>query len=782
MKESSTSNHPSPFRRAGARLYRYLLLLLSFWAAGHPAQAQTEKRIYTVGNSVTDGVNFEGFKALAESRGYVHTLARHMIPGAPLSWLWDNQNSGFIVQPYGPPNNAFPNYTWDAITLQPFDRMLEGADGDRQMARNYINLTRSKSPDVQFYIYSRYPRKKDGLAETAANWNSLWLAQYTGGYDGTNETRDFFEDLTTAVRADYAGTNLKQPLMIPLGQVMHALNIKMAAGQVPGFSSVWQLYSDGIHVTNVGSYTVACTFFATIYKESPVGLPVPSQYGTISNTIRDIIQQTVWETVTGNSSWTGVSGGTVSVTGVSVSPTSLALTLNQTGQLTATINPANATNKNVSWSSNNTAVATVSATGLVTGVATGSATITVTTQDGSRTATASVTVSSNAVPVTGVSVSPTSATVNTRNTTTLTATVAPANATNKNVSWSSSNTAVATVSATGVVTGVSAGTATITVRTQDGSRTATATITVTANSKPVAVISATPTSGTAPLVVQFSASNSTDPNPGDYILGFDWDFGDGTPRANSNAPGHTYSSAGTYTVTLRVMDNHDLYSDPVSTTITVSAGGSIVREYWTGITGNSVAAIPVTTTPTGTDNLSSLEGPTNWADNYGSRIRAFLTPATTGAYTFYISGDDNCQLFLGTNDNPATKTKIAEVTDWTLPREWGKQSTQRSAAVNLTAGTRYYVEVLHKEGGGGDNVAFGWTGPGISSITVIGGSVLSPYTTGFSGTYKLTARHSNKALDVTNSATQDGANVQQWTDNGTLAQQWIITGYHRRLL
>jgi hypothetical protein len=55
-----------------------------------------------------------------------------------------------------------------------------------------------------------------------------------------------------------------------------------------------------------------CTFFATIYKESPVGLPVPSQYGTISNTIRDIIQQTVWETVTGNSSWTGVSSGTVS--------------------------------------------------------------------------------------------------------------------------------------------------------------------------------------------------------------------------------------------------------------------------------------------------------------------------------------------------------------------------------------------------------------------------------------------------------------------------------------
>jgi hypothetical protein len=53
----------------------------------------------------------------------------------------------------------------------------------------------------------------------------------------------------------------------------------------------------------------------------------------------------------------------------------------------------------------------------------------------------------------------------------------------------------------------------------------------------------------------------------------------------------------------------------------------------------------------------------------------------------------------------------------------------------------------------------------------------------FSGTYKITARHSNKALDVTNSGTQDGANVQQWTANGTPAQQWIVTatsdGYYK---
>jgi uncharacterized protein YjdB len=85
-------------------------------------------------------------------------------------------------------------------------------------------------------------------------------------------------------------------------------------------------------------------------------------------------------------------GGTVAVTGVSVSPTSTTLNVGSTQQLTATVSPSNATNKTVNWSSGNNSIATVSSSGLVTAVATGTATITVTTQDGNKTATCSVTV------------------------------------------------------------------------------------------------------------------------------------------------------------------------------------------------------------------------------------------------------------------------------------------------------------------------------------------------------------------------------------------------------
>ncbi|SHL32559.1 Ig-like domain-containing protein [Flavobacterium chilense] len=184
----------------------------------------------------------------------------------------------------------------------------------------------------------------------------------------------------------------------------------------------------------------------------------------------------------GTFSWTAASNcsGTpiVAVTGVTVSPTTATLGVGATQQLTPTVAPANATNKTVSYSSNNSGVATVNASGLVTAIASGSATITVTTQDGAKTATAAITVNSSNVAVTSVSLSPSSVSLAVGATQQLTATVLPSNATNKSVSYASNNTGVATVNATGLVTAISNGTATITVTTADGNKTSTAAITV----------------------------------------------------------------------------------------------------------------------------------------------------------------------------------------------------------------------------------------------------------------------------------------------------------------
>ena len=172
------------------------------------------------------------------------------------------------------------------------------------------------------------------------------------------------------------------------------------------------------------------------------------------------------------------SSSSVSVADVSLNESSATLTVGDTLQLTATVSPSNATNKNVTWSSSNTTYATVSNSGLVTAKKAGSATITVTTQDGSFTDTCTLTINSATVAVTGVTLNENSLTLTENSSDTLIATVVPSNATNKSVTWTSSNTSVATVSSGGVVTAVSEGSATITVRTADGNRTATCSITV----------------------------------------------------------------------------------------------------------------------------------------------------------------------------------------------------------------------------------------------------------------------------------------------------------------
>ncbi|MDG0791516.1 Ig-like domain-containing protein [Cohnella ginsengisoli] len=176
----------------------------------------------------------------------------------------------------------------------------------------------------------------------------------------------------------------------------------------------------------------------------------------------------------------------VPVTGVNVDQEPFSLIAGTAGQVTATIMPAEATNKTVVWTSSDTSVATVGADGKVTAKAPGTATITATTEDGGFTATTTVTVTKSTDPepvdtkVTGVSVDKASLDLIVGATGQLIATVAPADATNKTVVWTSSDTSVATVGADGKVTAKAPGTATITATTEDGGFKAAATVTVTA--------------------------------------------------------------------------------------------------------------------------------------------------------------------------------------------------------------------------------------------------------------------------------------------------------------
>ena len=200
-------------------------------------------------------------------------------------------------------------------------------------------------------------------------------------------------------------------------------------------------------------------------------------------------------------------GESVAVTGVALDTATVTVIVEDAYTLTATVNPAEATDNYVTWTSSDEAVATV-ADGVVTAVSVGSAIITVTTVDGGFTATCEVTVAPR--PVTGVTLDKVEATLEVKETVTLTATVAPANATNKDVTWISNNDAVATV-ADGVVTAVSVGTATIVVTTVDGNFADTCVLTV----NPISVKSVALDKTTLTLDIAQTATLVATINPAD---------------------------------------------------------------------------------------------------------------------------------------------------------------------------------------------------------------------------------------------------------------------------
>jgi endonuclease/exonuclease/phosphatase family metal-dependent hydrolase len=168
-------------------------------------------------------------------------------------------------------------------------------------------------------------------------------------------------------------------------------------------------------------------------------------------------------------------------------------------------------------------------------------------------------------------------------------------------------------------------------------------------------------------------------------------------------------------------------------------GGSITREVWNGIAGSNISDL--TGNPAYPDNPSStqqltwyLQTPANAGDSYGQRIRGYVTAPETGNYTFWIASDNQGELWLSTDENPANKQRIAWVDAFTHPGEWSRQETdqvtvtQRSGAIPLVAGNRYYLEVLHKESSGGDSLGVGWRLPSGLHERPIQARRLSPVT------------------------------------------------------
>jgi hypothetical protein len=169
--------------------------------------------------------------------------------------------------------------------------------------------------------------------------------------------------------------------------------------------------------------------------------------------------------------------------------------------------------------------------------------------------------------------------------------------------------------------------------------------------------------------------------------------------------------------------------------------GAARYERWNNIGGTAVSALTSDArfphSPDVRETVDTFEAPADVADNYGAKVSGVVIPAETGNYVFFISADDNAELYLSTDVSPAIKKLIAIEPVWDGRRVWTGPGTidagvyrrgdtagngpfeNRSdqyadtewasgATISLTAGERYYLEVIFKEGGGGDNAGALW--------------------------------------------------------------------------
>ena len=236
------------------------------------------------------------------------------------------------------------------------------------------------------------------------------------------------------------------------------------------------------------------------------------------------------------------------------------------------------------------------------------------------------------------------------------------------------------------------------------------------------------TAGFVPHLLQLGSASGPVDTDGDGLED-SWEmthFGDLTSQdGNGDPDGDGYFN----------QEEHDLGLDP---NVVGGVPGYLSHQAWTGIEGvavddlinhpNFYQAPEINELVLGAENSLGL-------NSYGSRLRGTITAPVTGSYTFWVAGDDSVEMWLSSDDRKFNRQRIAWHVGHTSPQQWDKSATQQSAPVALEAGQKYYFEVLHKEGVGGDHVSVAWSyeADDLKNWVLEPGVVASQKTTAFNG-------------------------------------------------
>ncbi len=202
--------------------------------------------------------------------------------------------------------------------------------------------------------------------------------------------------------------------------------------------------------------------------------------------------------------------------------------------------------------------------------------------------------------------------------------------------------------------------------------------------------------------------------------------------------------------------------------LSAQTAGSLSYERWNILpSGNSVNVLKkhgISQRPADISQLVSGAATAQGSgDNYGARLRGTVTAPVTGNYTFFISSDDNGELWFSQTPSGMDKDRVAWHSGHTDVNQWSKYSSQRSRTYNLEAGRSYFLEALMKEGSGGDHLSIGWAyeAPVALSHTDIGSPVTAVWSES-KGTYTTKVFSG----DIWGSSDRCSTMLRQWSGDG----------------
>jgi len=288
-------------------MFAFVLLLAC------PVGRAEDLSAYFIGNSFTRIAAPDGVAGLAAEQANGLTVGYHIYHAAPLHAILGTPNTTSVTSPspYGKFANALPNYQWDAVTLQTFYKGSWNGfppatmQTDIDSILSFISLARQNpaNSDTKFYIYQSWP-----FIWTGTPFQQAWDAASVDDLSTwSNHKREYYEDLITRVRSQTDA----EVYMIPVPEVLYALDTKMKAGQVPGYTSINQFFqTDQLHLDEgPGTYVAGATVYATLFGKDPAGLTRPAGYygsdSQFSPELYDALNETVWEVVSTNP-YTGV--------------------------------------------------------------------------------------------------------------------------------------------------------------------------------------------------------------------------------------------------------------------------------------------------------------------------------------------------------------------------------------------------------------------------------------------------------------------------------------------